>query len=100
MAVCLLCVFLNDPATTEFYTYCHTLSLHDALPISVALLARGTGFGDEGVVQARGDDAEAALAASVALLATDMGEAPAAAATAPLAATNPLRAGQIGRAHV
>src|SRR3546814_17949959 len=31
-----------------------------------------------------------------ALLATDMGEAPAAAAPAPLAATVPLRAGQIG----
>src|SRR3546814_4840029 len=26
--------FFNYPATTEFYTYCHTLSLHDALPIS------------------------------------------------------------------
>src|SRR3546814_2297418 len=25
--------FFNDPATTEFYTYGHTLSLHDALPI-------------------------------------------------------------------
>src|SRR3546814_9331304 len=25
--------FLNDTATTEIYTYCHTLSLHDALPI-------------------------------------------------------------------
>src|SRR3546814_10303241 len=24
----------NDTATTEIYTYCHTLSLHDALPIS------------------------------------------------------------------
>src|SRR3546814_9190696 len=24
--------FFNDPATTEIYTYCHTLSLHDALP--------------------------------------------------------------------
>src|SRR3546814_14392004 len=23
----------NYPATTEIYTYCHTLSLHDALPI-------------------------------------------------------------------
>src|SRR3546814_8383948 len=23
----------NDPATTEIYTYLHTLSLHDALPI-------------------------------------------------------------------
>src|SRR3546814_11750234 len=25
--------FLNAPATTEIYTYLHTLSLHDALPI-------------------------------------------------------------------
>src|SRR3546814_15959833 len=25
--------FLNDTATTEIYTYCHTPSLHDALPI-------------------------------------------------------------------
>src|SRR3546814_6813306 len=24
--------FLNDTANTEIYTYCHTLSLHDALP--------------------------------------------------------------------
>src|SRR3546814_10278130 len=29
-----LCVF-NDTATTEIYTYLHTLSLHDALPISI-----------------------------------------------------------------
>src|SRR3546814_2751004 len=26
--------FLNETATTEIYTYFHTLSLHDALPIS------------------------------------------------------------------
>src|SRR3546814_10284694 len=26
--------FFRDVATTEIYTYCHTLSLHDALPIS------------------------------------------------------------------
>jgi len=64
---------------------------------TVGLLALGTGFGDEVVVQARGDDAEAALAAIVALLATDMGEAaPIPARAAPAAATEPLRAGQIG----
>src|SRR3546814_7637038 len=28
-----MCVFFNDTATTEIYTYGHTLSLHDALPI-------------------------------------------------------------------
>src|SRR3546814_20726355 len=27
-------IFFNDTATTYIYTYCHTLSLHDALPIS------------------------------------------------------------------
>src|SRR3546814_13342534 len=27
--------FFNDTATTEIYTYGHTLSLHDALPISI-----------------------------------------------------------------
>ncbi|SEH11248.1 Phosphocarrier protein HPr /phosphoenolpyruvate--protein phosphotransferase /PTS system IIA component, Glc family [Sphingopyxis sp. YR583] len=63
---------------------------------TVALLALGTGFGDEVLVQARGDDAEAALAAIVALLATDMGES---ATAAPVAAVTPveapmLRAGQ------
>src|SRR3546814_5104191 len=31
-----MCFFLNDTATTEIYTYSHTLSLHDALPISAA----------------------------------------------------------------
>src|SRR3546814_5302553 len=29
-------VFFNDTETTEIYTYVHTLSLHDALPISKA----------------------------------------------------------------
>src|SRR3546814_20531270 len=28
------CFFFNDTATTVIYTYLHTLSLHDALPIS------------------------------------------------------------------
>src|SRR3546814_3776237 len=28
------CFFFNDTASTDIYTYCHTLSLHDALPIS------------------------------------------------------------------
>src|SRR3546814_15214165 len=31
-----MCFFLNDTATTEIYTYSHTLSLHDALPIAAA----------------------------------------------------------------
>src|SRR3546814_5762083 len=32
----LCCCFVNDTATTEIYSYGHTLSLHDALPISSA----------------------------------------------------------------
>src|SRR3546814_9610261 len=33
-------VFFNDTATTEIYTYGHTLSLHDALPSSSAAASR------------------------------------------------------------
>ncbi|MBJ7438967.1 MAG: phosphoenolpyruvate--protein phosphotransferase [Sphingopyxis sp.] len=63
---------------------------------TVALLALGTRFGDDVVVQARGDDAEAALAAIIALLATDMGESAPTAAPAPLVTSQPLRTGQVG----
>src|SRR3546814_15692116 len=35
--------FLKDPATTESYTYCHTLSLHDALPILARIVAQRLG---------------------------------------------------------
>src|SRR3546814_16597617 len=31
--MCIVFFFFNDTATTEIYTYGHTLSLHDALPI-------------------------------------------------------------------
>src|SRR6187431_3716737 len=42
MPYCLAVVFFfNDTATTEIYTTVHTLSLHDALPISVLPLAAG-----------------------------------------------------------
>src|SRR3546814_14524485 len=34
-------LFFNDTATTEIYTYWHTLSLHDALPILLELPSRG-----------------------------------------------------------
>src|SRR3546814_4293946 len=34
-------LFLKETATTEIYTYGHTLSLHDALPISQRLELRG-----------------------------------------------------------
>src|SRR3546814_6917355 len=37
--------FCNDTATTESYTYGHTLSLHDALPISQAVPARPSLYG-------------------------------------------------------
>src|SRR3546814_4268271 len=32
---CGIFFFLKEPATTAIYTYCHTLALHDALPIYV-----------------------------------------------------------------
>jgi phosphocarrier protein FPr/phosphocarrier protein len=65
---------------------------------TVGLLALGTRLGDEIRVQARGNDAEAALAAIVALLGSDMGEGAAAASTPATAApaVQALQAGQIG----
>ncbi|MCW4463421.1 phosphoenolpyruvate--protein phosphotransferase [Sphingomonas sp. BT-65] len=62
---------------------------------TVALLALGTRFGDEVTVEARGDDAEAALAAIVALLASDMGEAAPAPAPITPAVAPALEPGQI-----
>src|SRR3546814_4393004 len=35
-----LCFFFKDTASTEVYTYGHTLSLHDALPICDPLVVR------------------------------------------------------------
>ncbi|MGL3819458.1 phosphoenolpyruvate--protein phosphotransferase [Sphingopyxis sp. R3-92] len=65
---------------------------------TVALIALGTSFGDEIIVQARGGDAEAALAAIVALLGTDMGEGAPAAKPVPIDAitATALKPGQIG----
>src|SRR3546814_20675933 len=34
LAIAFLTVFLKNTATTEIYPYCHTLSQHDAVPIS------------------------------------------------------------------
>src|SRR3546814_3167290 len=37
-----------DPATTEIYPYCHTLSLHDALPICKGDRPARSAFADDG----------------------------------------------------
>src|SRR3546814_134783 len=39
LSLCFLYFFFNDTASTEIYTYGHTLSLHDALPISGSVSA-------------------------------------------------------------
>src|SRR3546814_4863483 len=39
-------MFFNDTATTENYTYGHTLSRHDALPISPGEVMLGGGVGE------------------------------------------------------
>src|SRR3546814_17752125 len=50
------CVFFNGSATIDIYTYGHTLSLHDALPISALMDARARGvpvaqvLGEQGAV--------------------------------------------------
>src|SRR3546814_15458373 len=40
------CFFFNDTATTKIYTYGHTLSLHDALPISRGQVRQSPRRGD------------------------------------------------------
>src|SRR3546814_2043003 len=47
--------FFNDTATTEIYTYLHTLSLHDALPIWQYRQRAVHGGGGEGLPDAGGD---------------------------------------------
>src|SRR3546814_16803023 len=45
----------NDAATTEIYTYLHTLSLHDALPIVVERHGGGLPLADHRRQQRRDD---------------------------------------------
>src|SRR3546814_16682557 len=54
---CLFGFFFNDTATTETYTYGHTLSLHDALPIFEALgIDEGTFDGELIALTDKGND--------------------------------------------
>src|SRR3546814_1634018 len=60
----MFCLF-NDTATTEIYTYCHTLSLHDALPISrVDLKALPAAIGSKRVSFGKAEDMERLLGIS------------------------------------
>src|SRR3546814_5725455 len=69
--------FVNDTATTEIYTYGHTLSLHDALPISLSSSGSGgagglgsdSSFG-EGNDSGGGGDGGAGTGGTVRLVAT------------------------------
>src|SRR3546814_12982012 len=78
--------FFHDTATTEINTYCHTLPLHDFLPISTSALATllatlrpdgctATAHIDDGWMQGRtaygGISSAVALAATMALHPTD-----------------------------
>src|SRR3546814_12285629 len=50
----MLYFFFKDTATTEIYTYGHTLSRHDALPISLRGVARRFALSRRGVSAASG----------------------------------------------
>src|SRR3546814_5847423 len=52
--------FFKYTATTEIYTYCHTLSLHDALPVSHQLGDLGRPAGGEFPAAAPGGEVEPA----------------------------------------
>src|SRR3546814_16511423 len=51
--ITLCCFFFNDTGTTEIYTYCHTLSQRDALPIYVVAGLRRELVVDVGVPEAK-----------------------------------------------
>src|SRR3546814_21021902 len=51
--VCYCFFFFNAMATTEFYTYGHTLSLHDALPIFIDDISKVEGV--DAMFLGRGD---------------------------------------------
>src|SRR3546814_18691183 len=51
--MCCLYFFFNESATPEIYTYWHTLSLHDALPILLREVVLQVGRWREGAVLAR-----------------------------------------------
>src|SRR3546814_12823839 len=95
-----VCCLFIDTATTEIYTYCHTLSLHDALPI----------LGDRRV-EVEVDEAEHHVGAVVPLPRRRLARGvPEAAPVCPVVAVaegvervilaHLARAGEIGRAHV
>src|SRR3546814_10230631 len=66
MIICIFFLFLffffNDTATTEFYTYLHTLSLHDALPIyHEGVVVEESGLGAPQYAREQVDEAHAAV---------------------------------------
>src|SRR3546814_15399330 len=98
--------FFNETATTENYTYGHTLSLHDALPSSREYLepVRFLGnrsSGRQGIALAR---TAAARGAEVTLVAANVTlPAPAGVKVVEVSTTAELReavVSEIGRAHV
>src|SRR3546814_16596174 len=60
----ILCLFFNDTATTEIYTYCHTLALHDALPISPRHDAKVEGVADPDLMRKAGFERQGARMAA------------------------------------
>src|SRR3546814_18253977 len=69
--VCLYCVFFNDTSTTKIYTYGHTPSLHDALPISSGVKAAfitSAGYGEAGEAGIEAQEELKALAAELGIL--------------------------------
>src|SRR3546814_16365038 len=92
--------FFNVSATTEIYTYLHTLSLHDALPISrllseayaeAVILGWGSAEHGDGSITGKDGGALAFTRENVIGLLLDLPD---------LFSDIQFQAGQIGRAHV
>src|SRR3546814_11900264 len=94
--------FFNDPATTEIYTYGHTLSLHDALPIFTDLKLEIHAHNDFGMGVANALAALDAGADVAHASVLGLGERVGNTSLEELAVAAPMLSGldQIGRAHV
>src|SRR3546814_19276284 len=107
--LCDLSFFFNDTSTTEIYTYLHTLSLHDALPISWTTITGSPARGSEARVSATPWRTRSASAPCPSHSARrhcrpgrvgSGGAAFASTMPTPLPGGTPAASDQIGRAHV
>src|SRR3546814_12527309 len=100
LIVCLVSFFFNDTATTEIYTYGHTLALHDALPIWPACFRQKTDDADRPRAKRRAKPRLARFLHLIGQANRTEGDQPCPAKFSPALPPAPSSSREIGRAHV